>query len=477
MEEDSGSGEQFASQLRGLTSGSPDAASSGRADTALAAHPAVSTMVAPRPSTEGNNGTGAQFASQFGGLTSGSADADAWRPAGPANLPAATESAWHTAALPATSPAVAETTLDEAPLPDAAGADSKAATPKSPARQSVPAGVTSSKSAPAKRAATGQGSPQKASREETPSGEPTPMAAVAAEPAPSPEIAATLAAVTDDPTCVDGPEAPVEAPAPHSAPANAAQPAPTVTAAAGAPQAGQEMAFAARVQPIQSADQTALPAEMASTAAVASASKKIVAAADDETATPADAQGLLAPTTTAVDRSAEPTRAPSPAAPLAAGAAHHAEAPTSPADSLPKASAPLKDISLQVSQPGKERVDVRVVQQGSEVHVSVHSGDASLNSGLRQGLSDLQSRLEENGYRAEMWRPAGSAAPLTPTPGAHAAPGQSRGGDAQPQSGGSQQNGGRRNPQQSNQPRWVEELESSLTGGEKSIGGSYGVSS
>jgi hypothetical protein len=121
-------------------------------------------------------------------------------------------------------------------------------------------------------------------------------------------------------------------------------------------------------------------------------------------------------------------------------------------------------------------VDVRVVQQGSEVRVSVHSGDASLNSGLRQGLSELQSRLEENGYRSEMWRP-GFPRARRAAPSAQASTNHSRGGDGQPQQGGSQQESGRRNPESSNQPRWVEELESSLDGGEKSSGGFYGFGS
>jgi hypothetical protein len=235
------------------------------------------------------------------------------------------------------------------------------------------------------------------------------------------------------------------------------------------------MAFAARVQPVQSADNSGLPAEMASASAVASASKKVVAAAGDETASPVDARGQLATTAAAFERNSEPVSPSSRTAPAAAS--HPMETPASRTDNLPKASAPLKDISLQVTQPGKERVDVRVVQQGSEVRVSVHSGDANLNSGLRQGLSELQGRLEENGYRSEVWRPGASATPLAPAPSAQASTNHSRGGDGQSQQGGSQQDSGRRNPNQSNQPRWVEELESSLTGGEKSSGGFHGFSS
>jgi hypothetical protein len=196
---------------------------------------------------------------------------------------------------------------------------------------------------------------------------------------------------------------------------------------------------------------------------------------DEVEAAPAAAHAVLTAVTTAIERDTQPATASAPAT-QAAPIAQQTEAPASPAESVAKPAAPLKDISLQVNQPGKEPVDVRVVQQGSEVRVSVHSGDASLNSGLRQGLSELQGRLEETGYRSEMWRPGASIAPVTAAPSAQASSNQSRGGDGQPQQGGSQQESGRRNPNQSNQPRWVEELESSL-GGEKSSGGLYGFSS
>jgi hypothetical protein len=214
---------------------------------------------------------------------------------------------------------------------------------------------------------------------------------------------------------------------------------------------------------------------MASASAVASASKKVVPTADEVEAAPAATHAVLTAVTTGIERDTQPAPASAPAA-QAAPIAQQTEAPASLAESVAKPAAPLKDISLQVNQPGKEPVDVRVVQQGSEVRVSVHSADTSLNSGLRQGLSELQGRLEETGYRSEMWRPGASIASVTAPPSAQASSNHSRGGDGQPQQGGSQPESGRRNPNQSNQPRWVEELESSL-GGEKSSGGFYGFSS
>ena len=321
-----------------------------------------------------------------------------------------------------------------------------------------------------KPAVSGQ-SAVKAPRRPAVSSEVPPSVPNAILPAPAPEIAATLPPTTDDAANNGEPDLAVKPPVWRSAPSEPAEPvAPTVTAAASAAQPAQELAFAARVQPVQSTAGGTLPAEMASAAAVASANKKVVAAVEDNT-TLADPHGLLAASTP--ERTAESGAMPTPAAP----ASPRTEVPTPPAEAQTKPSAPLKDISLQVTQPGRERVDVRVVQQGGEVHVSVHSADTGLTSGLRQGLSDLQSRLEENGYRSEMWRPGASASPLAPAPAAQSSPNQSRGGDGQPQQGGSQQESGRRNQNQSNQPRWVEEMESSLGGREKSSGGFYGFSS
>jgi hypothetical protein len=308
---------------------------------------------------------------------------------------------------------------------------------------------------------------------------PTPAETLTVPAAAIPEVAAAVTAATDDLTDdLHNGESDISlnAAASHGAPEQASESAPpTVTPAAGPSEPTQEMAFATRVQPAQNSNHSTLPAEMASSSAVASASKKIVPAADDVDAAPAGTRAVLAATTAAIERDTQPATTSAPAA-QGAPAAHRTEAPALPADNVAKPSAPLKDISLQVNQPGKGPVDVRVVQQGSEVRVSVHSADASLNSGLRQGLSELQSRLEETGYRSEMWRPGAAAAPVTTAPSAQASTNHSRGGDGQPQQGGSQQESGRRNPNQSNQPRWVEELESSL-GGEKSSGGFYGFSS
>jgi hypothetical protein len=252
-----------------------------------------------------------------------------------------------------------------------------------------------------------------------------------------------------------------EAPAIAAKESDPLQPAPTITAAPV--DHPKDFAFATRIQPVQATTQSALPAELASSAAVASASKKIA------TETFTDNQVVI-PAATVTTPRMESSPLPVPAATPAASRPVQTALPEPPARSV----TPLKDLSLQLTQPGNERVDVRVTQQGGEVHVSVHSSDNSLNVGLRQGLSDLQNRLEENGYRSEMWKPAAAGAPIAQSSPAQTSNSFTRGGDSQPQhQGAPQQDGGRRNPNQSNQPRWVEELRSSLTGDQPS-GGFYG---
>jgi len=397
-----------------------------------------------RPPADAGDSSGVPFAEQLSGLTVVSPSAGAGRSVGPAP---------QTAPVTANVPAVAQPTLPyEIHFPNDGAGDSTG-----------PHANTQKSERGAKRAI-----PQR----QAVSDESTEAAPVAVSPVPAPQLTAMLPPATVAPVNTGEPANAVTAAVSRSEPGEPAEPAkPDLTAATGPVLQPREMAFAARVEPVQGVDRSALSSEMASAAAVASASKKVVAA-DNENAAPFAAPGLLAATTATGERNAEPAAPQSPAA-----ASHPVETSAPLAESLPQASAPLKDISLQVTQPGKEPVDVRVVQAGSEVRVSVHSGDATLTSGLRQGLSELQSRLEENGYRSEMWRPGVSAAPLTPTASPQAPTNHSRGGDGQPQQNGSQQDGGRRNQNQSNQPRWVEELESSLTGGEKSSGGFYGFSS
>jgi hypothetical protein len=138
------------------------------------------------------------------------------------------------------------------------------------------------------------------------------------------------------------------------------------------------------------------------------------------------------------------------------------------ADSSPqKAPGPLKDISIQVGQTPQEKVDLHLTERAGEMRMAVRAADPEMAHSLRQALPELVNRLQENGFRAEAWRPAGIVSGTGPLRETRESPSNSRGGDPQQQSGWSQHQGGQRNQSQSDRPRWVAELESSLDGSEE----------
>ncbi|MGB7720734.1 MAG: hypothetical protein WBL65_12590 [Bryobacteraceae bacterium] len=146
-------------------------------------------------------------------------------------------------------------------------------------------------------------------------------------------------------------------------------------------------------------------------------------------------------------------------------------------EGAPKTSAPLKDLSVQMGQSNQESVELRVVEREGELHIAVRTGDAELAHGLRQGLPELVDRLDQSGFRAEAWRPAGVVSAPEPSSQAHSRSSDSRNADSQSQPGWSQQERGQRDHNQSNRPEWVEELEGNLTGGgERSTGEFHGFS-
>ena len=146
-------------------------------------------------------------------------------------------------------------------------------------------------------------------------------------------------------------------------------------------------------------------------------------------------------------------------------------------EGTPKTLAPLKDLSVQVRQSNQESVELRVVERDGELHVAVRTGDADLAHGLRQGLPELVDRLDQGGFRTEAWRPAGVVSAPEPSSQAHTRSSESRNPDSQSQPGWSQQERGQRDHNQSNRPKWVEELEGNLAGGgERSTGEFHGFS-
>jgi hypothetical protein len=237
----------------------------------------------------------------------------------------------------------------------------------------------------------------------------------------------------------------------------AAQSAPAVTDP-------QNTAFLARVQLAQSVDGgSPLQAELASAAVdgirkVAEATAPAMSGGQD--ATPLTALAGIASEdkgSTTTEPVSESQIGPPRAAEIAARI-----------DDQPKSTEPLHSISVELSGPGAEKVTVRMVQQPGELRMAVRTDNPELNRGLQQGLSDLVGKLQEHGFRAETWKPVHAAQEASSAPESQGADHQFRQPDPQSQSGGSQQESGQRRQNQSNRPRWVAELESSLAGQGKS---------
>ena len=66
---------------------------------------------------------------------------------------------------------------------------------------------------------------------------------------------------------------------------------------------------------------------------------------------------------------------------------------------------PLQEIALRIAQADAPAVELRVAERGGEIHVSVHTQDAGLQTSLRQDLGTLTNSLERAGYRAETYVP------------------------------------------------------------------------
>jgi hypothetical protein len=112
-----------------------------------------------------------------------------------------------------------------------------------------------------------------------------------------------------------------------------------------------------------------------------------------------------------------------------------------------------RDIAVRVTDETLGGANVRFVERGGEVHVSVRTADAELAQTLRGELNDFVGKLEHGGIQAEVWRP-GSDASYSQSHSQNGSTDQDSSGRHQAGSGDREQ--GERNQQK---PRWVEELE------------------
>lgn len=65
----------------------------------------------------------------------------------------------------------------------------------------------------------------------------------------------------------------------------------------------------------------------------------------------------------------------------------------------------IRDISLRIARAENPVVDLRVIERGGEIHVTVRTPDTGLETLLRRDLGALTNSLERAGYRAETYVP------------------------------------------------------------------------
>ncbi len=115
----------------------------------------------------------------------------------------------------------------------------------------------------------------------------------------------------------------------------------------------------------------------------------------------------------------------------------------------------VRNVRLQLAGDNNQRVDIRLVDVGGEMRVSVRAGDTKLAQTLQEHIPDLSNRLNQQSVRAEIWSPRTENA--SQSGGANAGGQFTRGGDTPGQGGQQQRQGNGR--QQQNQPDWVDEFE------------------
>jgi hypothetical protein len=105
---------------------------------------------------------------------------------------------------------------------------------------------------------------------------------------------------------------------------------------------------------------------------------------------------------------AAPDAGPRPARPAVTAAPANIEPPTRP--DPPRAE--VRGVSVVVpAEPGRDgspapRIELRLAERAGEIHVAVRTPDPQARQVLRSELPALVERLEQSGYRAEVFSPA-----------------------------------------------------------------------
>lgn len=117
-----------------------------------------------------------------------------------------------------------------------------------------------------------------------------------------------------------------------------------------------------------------------------------------------------------------------------------------------------RDFTVRIPDATDRGTNVRFVERGTEVHVSVRTADSDLAQLLRGGLGDLTGRLQHTGVQAEVWRPGSQTSNGESQNASQNEPSDHKGSGGRRNQSGAQRDG--QDQPSEDKPRWVEELES-----------------
>lgn len=135
------------------------------------------------------------------------------------------------------------------------------------------------------------------------------------------------------------------------------------------------------------------------------------------------------------------------------------------APELPKTSA-TSEILLHLTGNDQSSAAIRVAERAGSVNVSVHASDPVLRESLRSNLGELSTQLNDQGWKADVTKPAAVAAQSGSQQDSHE--GGQRGSQQQ------QTFGGDRQPQRDRRAsggQWQQELDQQVSGGDAHPGG------
>lgn len=120
---------------------------------------------------------------------------------------------------------------------------------------------------------------------------------------------------------------------------------------------------------------------------------------------------------------------------------------------------PVRAAHVQIAGSENQRIDIRMLERGGALSVTVRSADSGLTKALQEHAPELAGRLSQENFRAELWAPSQAK-----NQGGHDSSGgnpQSRGEENSGQRNSGQQQ--KQNGKQSQTPEWIEHFEKDQT--------------